>query len=111
MFVINGRDSACPSYYTYNPRFYHIEGGLLFRDPPKISNKLKYFGLYKFACHIGTDPVLTSFAFHRSRKVDWGQTAARDGFVFYDFPPGKVYGLIEDAIEAMKRVKDVQVFG
>lgn len=62
MFVINDGDGACSSYYTYNTRFDLIGGTFLSRLQSKIFNALKYFGLFKSASRLGTDPFLTTLA-------------------------------------------------
>lgn len=80
-------------------------GSLLFWLPVKILDALRYFGLYKFACRMGTDPVLTALAFHRCGEVDWSKTAVRDGFVAYDFPTGEVLA------SAKKRYKQGSALG
>lgn len=71
----------------------------------KILAALKYFGLYKFAHRIDTDPILTAMASHGCSKVDWKKTAVRDGFVLYDFRTGEAYGLSKEAKASTKRIR------
>lgn len=64
MFVINAMDGVCPSSFTFNIRLVHIGSSLSFRLPPKTLDTLKVFGWYKFASHMGTDPVLIALSFY-----------------------------------------------
>lgn len=48
IFVINIRDVACHSFYTYNPRFDDVGDSLLSRLPTKIPSGPRFLGLYKF---------------------------------------------------------------
>lgn len=103
-FVVNARDSVCPSYHTLNPQFDDLSGSILFRLRDKILDSLKYFGLYKFASRIGTDPVMMAKAFHRCGEANWGVTAVRDGFLSYRIEAGEVICLEADIIPAKIRV-------
>lgn len=60
IFVINDRDRACLMYCTVNARLNNLSEAVLIRLSDKILDALKYFGLYKFALHMGNDPVLTA---------------------------------------------------
>lgn len=107
MLVLNAKDGASPKYYTYNARFEHIGGSLLFTLLSRIPDSLKYFDLYKITSHMGTDPVLTAPAFHRCGKVDLNKTAVREGLVSYDILTSEIYGLNEKAVQAKKRLRGV----
>lgn len=56
---------------------------------------------------MGTDPALADLAFHRCGEVFWSKTAVRDWFVSYGFSSDEVYGLSKEAVQARKRVRDV----
>lgn len=60
MFVVNARDGQTAWYYTLNPRLDRLSDGVLFRLTGKIVDAHKYFGLYRFALRVGTDPVRTA---------------------------------------------------
>lgn len=70
VFVVSAREGACPSYYALNHRFDNVSCSIHFRLPDKSLDTLKYFGLYRFALRMGTDPVETAVVFHRCGEVD-----------------------------------------
>lgn len=78
LYLINAADRACPSYYILNHRVDTLSGSMLFHVLDNILDVLKYFGLYRFALQMGTDPIKTDFAFHRCRKFDLERMAVRD---------------------------------
>lgn len=49
--------------------------------------------------------VLTVMAFHQCTKVDWEMTAVRGSFVTFDFCTCEIYGLWEESIPAVKRIR------
>lgn len=60
-------------------------GNLLFMLRSEVLDALKYFGLYKFASCVGSDPLLLVHGLHRSEEVDWDKKTVKDGFLFYEF--------------------------
>lgn len=107
MFVVHAKDGDGTSYYTDKARFDHIGGSLLFRLLPKLLDGLKYYGLYRFAHRMGTDPVLPAMSFNWCFEVDRGKTVVRNNFVSYDFCTGKFYGLQQKSVPTTKRVRGV----
>lgn len=47
---------------------------------------MKYIDLYKVACCMSSDLVLTVMAIKRYGDVDWEKTAMKKVFVSYNFP-------------------------
>lgn len=104
--VMNCDDGACTTHYSHCLRFDHGDGSVPFCLPVKMRNTLKYFGLYKFAQRMCTDPVLTAMAFHSCFEVNWEKTAVNDDFVSYDFSTGEVYWLEKASVPAFKRIRE-----
>lgn len=69
VYVIITKDEACSSYSKPHARFYHIGGRLYLGIPSKIFNAQKYFNLYKLACCMSSNPVLTVVAIFRGGVV------------------------------------------
>lgn len=70
----------------------------MLRLSEKIVDELKYFGLYWFAQHMGTNPVRTALVIHRCTEVVWTKTALDDGSVSYEVEAGKKFDLEEEVI-------------
>lgn len=110
MLVTSATDVACPSYYTFTPSFDHSGGSLMFRISQKTVYSLRYSSFFKFASRIGTERFVTRLAFGWRAEIDWAKTAVRARFVSYDFSTGDVHGLSEVAVQAKKRLRDVDGF-
>lgn len=88
--AINTSDGARPSSYTYNFRFDNLSSSLLFFDPDKVLDALRYCILCSSALLVGTDPVMTSRTSHRCGKVNWSSMPVRDRSLSFDFQSGEV---------------------
>lgn len=109
MFVVNVREGPTPWHYTLNPRFNNFGEGVLFQFFDQLLDALKYFGLYRFALRVGTDPVRTALAIHQYSEIDWTKIALQDGFVSYDCDSGEVYNLADEVVPAGKRGRGTSV--
>lgn len=107
MLVIKTKDRPSPTWYAYNTLFDHIGGTLLSCLPPKSLHTLKYFDLYSFLCHMGTEQVQTGLALNRCHENERDRNAVRDRAMCYGFSTGKAYCLSEDEIQAKKGVMGV----
>lgn len=105
IFITNDKDGAFSTYYTGNLRLDHVFGRLWFQLSAKFLDTLVYFGLYKFALRMETDPVLTALTFMGCMEVDWDKKAAKDGSVSYDFQNEKVLGLEEESAQVGMRAR------
>lgn len=70
MFTINSGNEAWASYYTGNPWFYHVSGGLLLYLFGKIANVLMYFELHRSALRKRICSVLTTLGVTTCMDVD-----------------------------------------
>lgn len=100
MFVVSSKNVSASWYYTFNPMFDHLNGGVLFRLSDKILDVLMYVGLYRFELSLGTDPVRIALAAHRCSDLGWMNTALQDGFVLYDFESDNVFRSEEEVVPA-----------
>lgn len=71
IFVINGRDVACPENPTYNALFDNLDELMSLWFPEKIFNLLTYLGLYELLLHIGDNPVLAALEIRWCTKNKW----------------------------------------
>lgn len=98
-FIVNAKNGACATFYTWNLRFGHVSGGPLFRLLGNILNIFVYFSLYKFALKMKTDSLFTILAVRRCMEVDWEINASKDGFVRYEFSSGLVLGIMKESVQ------------
>lgn len=105
VFVINARNSVCPSYCAYSYLFDILTGSLLFSLLDKFMAALKYSGIYKFSWRMATNYVSTDLALHRYSEVDWAKTAVRDEYVPYDSQTVKVIGMEVEIVQARMPVR------
>lgn len=80
MFIVNGKNGLCATYYTRDIRFDYVFGGRHFRLTSKVFDALAYFGLYKSVLRMETDPLLKALSEKRCTNVKLESTAAKDGF-------------------------------
>lgn len=53
--MVDSRDGAYPYYYANSSRCDNLRDILLFRLLEKLFDALKFFNIYNFAPHLGTD--------------------------------------------------------
>lgn len=69
MHTISAGDGGCPSYYKYNAQFDNLSSSHC-RISAKILESLKCSGLYTFALHMGTHPVVTALTICYYTEID-----------------------------------------
>lgn len=92
VFFVNAKAGACSTYYSGNLRYDHVSEGPLFWLSVNILATLTYFGLYKFALRMRTDPLLATLAFKRFVEVDSGKTVTKHGFLVTVSPVQRCWG-------------------
>lgn len=67
-----------------------------------MGGAIRYFGLYRFALHMNTDPARTALEIHRCSKVDWTKMGFEDRVVSYDSENADIFDLKQDVVLADK---------
>lgn len=100
--VMKAGNGARSCYYAYSSRFKKLRKCLLFRFRDKMLATLIYFGLFKLALCVSTDPILTNLSLHRCAKVDWKMTFVPNGFESHDLQTSGDIDLKKETVQFRK---------
>lgn len=92
LFLIYANHGAAPNYFVASLRFYHTEGGMLFRFPSALVNVLRQFRFFKIAERMRMALVLVGLAVYGTSEIDWSLSSGVKDLVAYTFSMGTVSG-------------------
>lgn len=104
MLILNSKDGAFSNSFIRNLRFDHASKDFLLRLPARILDILVYFGFYRLACCMRTEPELKPLSFKRCMESDCGRIATEDGFVRNDSTSADVLRLKQDSVKVGSRL-------